>query len=48
MPRAEPGAAEVMLVPNWIGHAEPGGVNWTTRKPLSKGKSASSLHPSLR
>ena len=22
-----------------------GGVNWTTRKPLSKAKSASSLHP---
>ena len=46
-PWAEPGAADVMFVPNWIEHPEPGGVNWTTRKPLSKGKSASSLHPSL-
>ena len=41
------GAAAVILVPNWIEQPEPGGVNWTTRKPLSKGKSASSRHPSL-
>jgi hypothetical protein len=34
-----------MFVPNWIEHAEPGGVNWTTRKPLSNGKSASSRQP---
>ena len=40
--RARP---SVMFVPNWTEHPEPGGVNWTTRKPLSKGKSASSLHP---
>jgi hypothetical protein len=46
-PWAEPGAAEVMFVPNWTQHAEPGGVNRTTRKPLSKGKSASSRHPRL-
>jgi hypothetical protein len=45
MPWAEPGAAEVMFVPNWTEHPEPGGVNWTTRKPLSKPKSASSRHP---
>ena len=44
---AEPGAAEVILLPNWTEEPEPGGVNWTTRKPLSKGKSAASLHPSL-
>jgi len=44
---AEPGSAQVIFVPNWIEHPEPGGVNWTTRKPLSNGKSASSLHPSL-
>jgi hypothetical protein len=28
----------VSFVPNWIEHPEPGGVNWTTRTPLSKGK----------
>ena len=43
----EPGAANVIFVPNWTEHPEPCGVNWTTRKPLSKGKSASSLHPRL-
>ena len=47
MPWAEPGAADVIFVPNWIEHPEPGGVNWTTRKPLSKAKSASSRHPRL-
>src|SRR5258705_5232174 len=41
------GVADVMFVPNWTEHPEPGGVNWTTRKPLSKWKSASSRHPSL-
>ena len=43
---AVPGAACVMLVPNWTEHGEPGGVYWTIRKPLSKAKSASSRHPS--
>ena len=37
-PWAEPGAADVMFVPNWTEHPEPGGVNWTTRKPLSNGE----------
>src|SRR5512135_3374402 len=36
-----------MFVPNWIEVAEPGDMNCTTRKPLSKGKSATSLHPRL-
>jgi hypothetical protein len=36
-----------MFVPNWTDVLEPGGVNWTTRKPLSKAKSASSLQPRL-
>src|ERR1700730_15247811 len=36
-----------MFVPNWMEHAEPGGVYWTTRKPLSNAKSASSRHPKL-
>jgi len=45
-PWAEPGAAEVIFVPNWTELPEPGGVNCTTRKPLSKEKSASSRHPS--
>jgi hypothetical protein len=44
---AEPGAAEVILLPNWAEEPEPGGVNWTIRMPLSKGKSAASLHPGL-
>jgi hypothetical protein len=44
---AEPGAAEVILLPNWTEEPEPGGVNWTTRMPLSKGKSAARLHPGL-
>src|SRR6266478_1213875 len=44
---AEPGAAVVIFVPNWTEHPDPGGVNWTTRNPLSKEKSASSLHPSF-
>ena len=35
------------VAPNWIELPEPGGVNWTIQTPLSKGKSASSLHPSL-
>ena len=38
-----PGVAD--FVPNWIEQHEPGGVNWTPRKPLSIEKSASSLHP---
>ena len=42
----EPGAAAVMPVPKMIEHPEPGGVNCTIRKPLSKGKSASSRQPS--
>jgi hypothetical protein len=46
-PWAEPGPADVMCVPNWTEHPEPGGVNWTTRKPLSKRKSASSRQPSF-
>jgi hypothetical protein len=44
---AEPGAAEVILLPNWTEEPEPGAVNWTIRMPLSKGKSAASLHPGL-
>lgn len=44
---AEPGTAEVILLPNWTQEPEPGGVNWTIRMPLSKGKSAASLQPSL-
>ena len=44
---AEPGAADVIFVPNCTEHPDPGGVNCTTRKPLSNGKSASSRHPSL-
>ena len=44
-PWAEPAGAVVIFVPNWTEQPEPGGVNWTTRKPLSKAKSASSLHP---
>jgi len=40
-----PGAADVIFVQNWIEQPEPGGVSWTTRKPLSKAKSASSRHP---
>ena len=43
---AVPGAADVICVPNWIEQADPGGVNWTIRKPLSNEKSASSLQPS--
>ena len=43
----EPGVAVVIFVPNWTEHPEPGGVNWTTRNPLSNGKSASSRHPSF-
>ena len=33
-PWAEPGAADVILVPSWTEHPEPGGVNWTTWKPF--------------
>jgi hypothetical protein len=44
---AEPGAAEVILLPNWTEEPEPGAVNWTIRMPLSKGKSAARLHPGL-
>ena len=36
-----------MFEPNCTEHSEPGGVNCTTRKPLSKAKSASSRQPSL-
>ena len=39
------GVASVILLPNWTEAPEPGGVNCTTRKPLSNAKSASSLHP---
>ena len=39
---ADPGAADVTFAPNWIEQAEPGGVNWTMRKPWSSAKSASS------
>ena len=46
-PHYPPAAADVMFVPNWTEHHEPGGVNWTTRKPLLKGNSAPSLHPSF-
>jgi hypothetical protein len=31
-PWAEPGAAEVTFLPKMTEHAEPGGVNWITRK----------------
>ena len=34
-----------MFVPNWTEHGEPRGVNCTTRKPLSKAKSASKPPP---
>ena len=37
----------VMFEPNWTDAGEPGGVNWTTRKPLSNAKSASSRHSEL-
>ncbi len=43
---AEPGGPEIMSVPNCNEASEPGGVNWTIRKPFSKAKSASSRHPS--
>jgi hypothetical protein len=39
---AEPGAADVRVLPNWTEHQEPGGVNWTTM-----GGVTSSLHPSF-
>ena len=29
--RAEPGAAGVRSVPNWMEQSEPGGVNWSKR-----------------
>ena len=41
---SHPGFGQSTL-PDWIDAPEPGGVNCTTRKPLSKGKSASSRHP---
>src|SRR6266446_6753394 len=41
----EPGAAFVTLLPKWMEHCEPGGVSWTTRKPSTPGKSASSRQP---
>ena len=41
---AEPGAAGVRPVPNWIEHPDPGGVNCTIRK-VSVARSASSRHP---
>ena len=43
---AEPGAADVIFDPNWIEQADPGGVNWTIRKPSPSAKSASSRQPS--
>jgi hypothetical protein len=41
---ADPGAADVRFVPNWIEHAEPGGVNWTMPEP---GGVTSCRHPRL-
>jgi hypothetical protein len=38
---AEPGGAVVTFAPNWIEHADPGGVNCTIRNPWSSSKSAS-------
>src|ERR1700730_13154673 len=29
-PWAEPGLTDVMCVPNWTEHPEPGGANWTS------------------
>jgi len=44
-PWTDPGLAVVSLVPKWIEHCEPGGVNWTTcSSPVVK--SASSRQPS--
>src|SRR5882724_11591173 len=42
---AEPGAADVRVLPNWMEHDEPGGVNWNTPEP---GGVTSCLHPRLR
>ena len=36
-PSAEPGAAAVSPWPNVTEAAEPGGVNWTMRRPLQRG-----------
>jgi hypothetical protein len=44
-PCALPGAAVEMFVPKWTDAADPGGVSWTTRNPLSKPQSASSRQP---
>ena len=44
---AEPGAADVTPVPNWIEHSEPGGVSWTMRKLSPAERSAPSLRPRL-
>jgi len=46
-PRAEPGAADVIPLPKWIEHGEPGGVNCTPRNASPTTKSASSRQPSL-
>ena len=45
-PSAEPGAAVVIPMPNVIEHAEPGGVNWTMRRPSSGATSSSRCRPS--
>ena len=47
-PRAEPGAAEVIPLPKWTEHAEPGGVNCNPRNASPLMNSASSRQPSLR
>ena len=46
-PCAEPGAAEVIPVPNPIAHAEPGGTACTTRCPSPIGVSAIRTKPML-
>src|SRR5205814_8537004 len=46
-PWTAPGEAGVTFLPKTIEHAEPGGVNWLTRKSLPLSKSASRRHPSL-
>jgi hypothetical protein len=42
---AEPGAAVVSPWPNVTEAAEPGGVNWTMRRPSGGATSSSSLQP---
>src|SRR3546814_10243874 len=42
-PRADPGSAGVTLLPKWIEHDEPGGVNCTARNASPTMKSPSSL-----